>query len=165
MELNGSRKLTETIRSYSAFPIEQNPTPNPFTGPPLSMELLNSPKMDRTCAGSARAKYSDSGNKQRFIFPHCNDDWALDTPHPMQYDTALACFRWLAKLCGFGEKFTPRSTRDVLPTWAARVGWNKEGRHSLGRRPPNSEMPTWYDRAVRNTELRLRNEIIQKVQQ
>ena len=80
----------------------------------------------------------------------------------MKYATALAFFRRIAKLCGFGEKFTPRSHRAVLPTWAAQLGWRKEDRAALGRRGPNSEMPNWYDRADRNAELRVRNEIIQK---
>ena len=51
-----------------------------------------------------------------------------------------------------------------MPTWADQLGWGEEGRTSLGRWPPNSEIPNRYDRAVCNTELRSRNEIIQKCQ-
>ena len=123
--------------------------------------MLNYPKWtDPTL--KARAKYAASGSKPRFIFFRRDDDWSMDSPRPMQYATALACFRRLDKLCGFGEKFTLRSPRDVLPTWGAQLGWRKEDRTALGRRAPISEMPNRFDRAVCNTELRLRNEIIQR---
>ena len=81
----------------------------------------------------------------------------------MKYDTALTCFRRLAKLCGLGEKFTLHIPMAVLPTWAPHLGWHKEGRAALGMRTSNSEIPNWYVRAVCNAELRLRNEIIQKI--
>ena len=83
----------------------------------------------------------------------------------MKYATALACLRRIAKLCGFGEKFTILSPRGVLPTWAAHLGWRKEDRTALGRLAPNTEMPTRYGRAVCNSELRLRIEITHNVQQ
>ena len=44
------------------------------------------------------------------------------------------------------------------------MGWRKEGGAALGWRSPNSEMPNWYDRAVRNTELHWRGEITNRVQ-
>ena len=80
----------------------------------------------------------------------------------MKYASALACLRRLAKICGFEGIYTLHSPRAVLPTWAAQLGWHKEDRTALGRWAPNSEMPNWYDRAVCNTELRLRNTILSK---
>ena len=80
----------------------------------------------------------------------------------MKYSTALAYLRRLAKICGFEGIYTLHSPRAVLPTWAAKLGWHKEDRTTLGRWAPNSEMSNWYDRAVCNTELRLRNTILSK---
>ena len=80
----------------------------------------------------------------------------------MKYPAALCCLRRLTELCGFDDKYTLHSPRAVLPTWAAQLGWHKEDRTSLGRWAPNSEMPNWYDRAVCNTELRLRYNILTK---
>ena len=123
--------------------------------------LLNSPKwIEPTLV--ARAKYAARGEKPRFIFYHCDEQWGLDSSRPMKYSTALARLRRLAKICGFGGIYTLRSPSAVLPTWAAQLGWHKEDRTALGRWAPNSEMPNWYDRAVCNTELRLRNTILSK---
>ena len=83
----------------------------------------------------------------------------------MKYATSQASLRRLAKLCGFDEKFAPRAPREVLPTWPAHLGWHKAIRTALGTWGRNSEIPNGYDRAVRNTELRFRGEILPKVQE
>ena len=113
----------------------------PFYRPPPPLDgLLNSSKWAEPTM-IARAKYADSGNKPRFIFFHCNDEWTLDSPRPMKYATALACFRRLFKLWGFDEKFALHIPRAVLPTWSAQIGWRKEDLSSIGRMGPSSEMP------------------------
>ena len=101
--------------------------------------ILNPPKRIEPVL-IVRAKYAASGAKPRFIFTHCNDDWALDSSRPMKYAATLACFRRIATLCGIGDKFTLRSPRAVLPTCDAHLGWRKEDRTALGRRDPKSEM-------------------------
>ena len=83
----------------------------------------------------------------------------------MKYDTAFACLRRLENIFGYEGEFTMRSSRAVFPTWPAQLGRNKEDRGALGRWAPNSEMPRWYVRAVCNAELRLRNQITERVQQ
>ena len=112
----------------------------------------------------ARARFVEvTGNKYpRHIFFHTDAQWNIQTSKPMKYATAFACLQRLAKYCGFADvKYTLHSPRAVMPTWANQLGWSKEDRTALGRWAPNSEMPNWYDRAVCNTELRLRYTIIQ----
>ena len=111
----------------------------------------------------ARAEFAASGAKPRYIFFHCNEEWALDSPHPMKYSAALACFRMISKFCGFGEKFTLISPMTFFPTCDSQLGWRKEDRTAVGRWGSDSAMPNRYDRAARNAQLRLRNEIIEKI--
>ena len=159
--LNGSLKSTRTILSRMVFAREPNPTLDHSTGPPPLGGLLNSPLWVEPIL-KARAKMPLAASNIGLFPPHCNGEWALGSSRPMKYAAALACLRRTTRMCGFDEKFTLRSPRAVLPTWAAQLGWRKEDRAALGRWAPNSEMPNWYDRDVCNAELRLRNEILTK---
>ena len=120
--------------------------------------------MDRTVSYCAREIHRRRP-KTKVSTPRRHEDWAMGSPRPIKYSAALARLRRRAKLCGIGAKFTLHSPRAVLPTWDAQLVWHEEDRTALGRCVPNSEMPNWYDRAVCNAELRLRNEIVQKIQQ
>ena len=78
----------------------------------------------------------------------------------MKYSAAMACLQQLAVVCGYMEaKPSIRIPRTGLPACASQLGWNKEARNSLGRWPPNSEIANWYERAVCNNELPVRNGI------
>ena len=153
-------------KDFVVFSVLQREKSNaqPFYRDDHLEDITNSPKWIAPLF-RARAEYAAIGSKPRFTFFRCDEIWVLDMPRPTKYAAASSFFRRLTKLWGYGDKFLLRIPSAFLPTWADQLGWRKEGHADLGRWGPNSEMPNWYGRAARNAELRLRNEIIQKVQQ
>ena len=65
---------------------------------------------------------------------------------------------------GFPSIVKLHSPRNFFPTCAGQLLYGGEFREKLGRRAPGSTMPDRYDRAECATELRVRAEIIEKIQ-
>ena len=66
---------------------------------------------------------------------------------------------------GFSEvNLNSHSAWGVFSTCSDRLGWGAEDRREVGHMAPESKMHDLYDRAFCVTELRLRSDIIQKIQ-
>ena len=104
-----------------------------------------------------------ANGKVSWLFPYVNSEWKVDIKRRATYGVAQAAFRRLTALFGFEGKFTLRSPRNWFTTCAGQLLYSREHREKLGRWAPGSVMPDHYDRAVCATELRLRNEIIAKL--
>ena len=61
-------------------------------------------------------------------------------------------------------KHTLRATRNALNTFSAQLGRARAERAAIGRWAPRSQMPAAYDRSKCIADLRLRNDVAQRIE-
>ena len=99
-----------------------------------------------------------------FTFPCVNHVWELESAKAAPYS---ATRRKLALLCTAlgdpnGELYTLHSPKNLFPTAANQMNFDRRELNIIGNWSSPSRMPERYDRAVCATELLLRNTIIQR---
>ena len=97
------------------------------------------------------------------VFSYVDKDWDVNPKKRATHGVAQAA---LARICGnsgFEKGYTLHSPRNWFSTCAGQLLYTREHREKLGRWAPGSVMPDHYDKAVCATELRLRSEITQRI--
>ena len=111
-----------------------------------------------------RVRHAKEGGFGPFtLFPFAGQDWPLGLKRGGARGTAQSALSNLEREFGFNLKLTLRSFRNFCAKCAHRLLYPREGRGKLGHWATGSAMPDRYDRAICATELRLRNEILNKV--
>ena len=104
-------------------------------------------------------KESESVN----LFPWVGKDWAIIESKISTVGAVQAALSRLGTLLGFSLKLKIRSPRAWFATCAHQLLYPREDREKLGRWDPGSLMPDRYDRSVCAIELRLRDEISERI--
>ena len=102
--------------------------------------------------------------KYTFLFPYVNQEWELNYKKRGTSGVVKAAIDRIEKILGFEKSFQLHSARNFPTACAVQLLYGREFREKLGRWAPGSVMPDRYDRAECATELRLRSEIIAKIQ-
>ena len=101
----------------------------------------------------------------RSLFYHVDKNRNLHPTKRAPSALVIKSMRTIAAEIGFSDiKLTTHSARNFFPTCSAQLGWSEENRRTVGHWAEGSVMPNVYDRAFCVTELRLRNNILQKIQ-
>ena len=105
------------------------------------------------------------GLPMNFLFIHTKEWKFDDTVYPAAtYGSALRTFRVFLAKAGYPKaNHTLHSPRNAFNTFAAQLGWSRADRATIGRWAPRSQMPAAYDRQKCVTELRLRNDVVQRI--
>lgn len=100
-----------------------------------------------------------------FLFVH-NPDWEFGDAqyHAATYGATLRTFRLFLTKAAFPKtNHAPHSSRGAFDTFTSHLGRGGAGRETIGRRAPRPQMPAAYDRSECITELRLRNDVAQRM--
>ena len=97
------------------------------------------------------------------LFPWWGKDWVISDSKKSTAGAVQATLSRLETLLGFNLKLKIHSPRSWVATCAHQLLYPREDREKLGRWNPGSLMPDLYDRSVCATELRLRDEIFEKI--
>ena len=109
-------------------------------------------------------KLKPKKGKYTYLFPHVNQEWELNYKKRGTFGVVKTAISRIEKMLGFEKNAQLRSARNFFTTCAGQLLYGREFREKLGRWTPGSIMPDRYDRAECATELRLRSEIIAKIQ-
>ena len=101
--------------------------------------------------------------KHSWLFPHVNHEWTLDYKKRGTFGVGKAAISRMEEKFGFPKSAQLHSARNFFATCAGQLLYGREFREKLGRRTAGILMPDRYDRAECATELRLRSEIIEKL--
>ena len=113
-----------------------------------------------------RTRYhSCHGVPMNFLFAHTKEWKFDDMVYPSAtYGPALRTIRLFLAKAGYAKaNHTLHPPRNAFNTFAAQLGWTRADRATIGRWAPRSQMPTAYDRSKCVTELRLRNDVAQRI--
>ena len=99
------------------------------------------------------------------LFPVFTKDWEILKSKIATAGTTQALLKRIEVLLGFSLGLKIHSPRSWASTCANQLLYSREDREKLGRWAPGSLMPDLYDRAVCATELRLRDEILNKIRE
>ena len=102
--------------------------------------------------------------KYTWLFPHVTPNWEVDFKRKATFGVVRAAIAKIEVICGFGKSAHLHSARNFFATCASQLLYSRENREKLGRWTAGSAMPDRYDRAECATELRLRSEILARIQ-
>ena len=108
-------------------------------------------------------KVKPAEGQLRSLFPHVSPERAIDIGRDANFGAAQAQLSKLETALDYPTPAKVHSFRNWAPTCADQLRFPREERERLGRWAPGSAMPDRYDKAVCATELRLRNEILEKI--
>ena len=97
------------------------------------------------------------------LFPYWGKNWEIIPGKIGTAGTTQAAIQRLEKFFGVSLGLKIHSPRTWAATCANQLLYSREDREKLGRWAPGSLMPDVYDRAVCVTELRLRDQILEKI--
>ena len=107
-------------------------------------------------------KFKPLKGKFQYLVPHVDKEWKI-TNKQASGSCIHGVISRLEFKFGFPKLLTICSPRNFYATCARQLLFSKEERNTLGDWEPDSEMCNTYDRAVCATELRLRGNILNKI--
>ena len=108
-------------------------------------------------------KIKPKGDNSSPLFPWWDKEWVISASKKGTGGTTQAALARLEEKLGFSLKLKIHSPRAWFSTCAHQLLYPREDREKLGRWAPGSLMPDLYDRAICATELRLRDEILNRI--
>ena len=100
----------------------------------------------------------------RFLSPYISPKWETNQKRAGAHGATMAALRRMEQLHGVETSCAMHSPRVFLATCDNQLAFPREEREKLGRWGPGSVMPDRYGRATCTAELRLRDDILTRIQ-